>query len=300
MSTSPLARFDVPPSKRAAVSALSKVPFVSPAVLGLFLFSFGGVISTDVLAVNGVIGLGWACVLNCFFMYWQFTVVHDAIHRSAARGQRLNDWFGRAGLATFAPHVGLGIFRWAHVQHHRYTNGERDPDVWMHCPWWQIPFRWLSIDVGYVLFVLQKGDPVGRRHLLKTLVNTLFTLGVAGALVYLGYGWEVLFLWFIPSRVTFFIVGFVFFWLPHVKDDVSAEQDLTLASSVRLGHEWLMTPLCQFHNYHLIHHLFPTMPSYRHLKAWRLLEPELMRRNLQIQHGLALHPTVHLGQGGAS
>lgn len=59
-------------------------------------------------------------------------MVHDSVHRSAARNQKLNDWVGHIGVATFAPHINLGIFRWAHIQHHRYTNGPADPDVWMH------------------------------------------------------------------------------------------------------------------------------------------------------------------------
>ncbi|MCY1262357.1 Fatty acid desaturase [compost metagenome] len=290
-----LARFNVPAEKQATIAALNRVPAISPPVLVLLLASTGGVIATNVLAVLGHIGLGWACALNAFLMYWQFTVVHDSVHRSAAKNQTLNDWIGHIGVATFAPHINLGIFRWAHIQHHRFTNGPKDPDAWMHGPWWSLPLRWAFLDFGYLRFILRTKDKTAMRHLRDALRNTAATAAIVAPLVYFGYGEEVLYLWFIPARLTFMSVGFMFFWLPHVKDDVSSEEDLTLATSMRLGHEWLLTPLCQCHNYHLIHHLFPTMPSYRHTRAWQALEPELMQRNLQIQHGFAIQPVVHLG-----
>lgn len=294
-NNNPLARFTVPPAKQAAIAALNRVPAISPPVLLLLIASTGGVIISDILAVLGHLSLGWACVLNTFLMYWQFTVVHDSVHRSAARNQKLNDLIGDIGVATFAPHINLGIFRWAHIQHHRFTNGPKDPDAWMHGPWWSLPLRWTLLDFGYLRFILRSKDQTAMRHLRAALRNTAATLAIVAALIYFGYGMEVLLLWFIPARITFMLVGFMFFWLPHVKDDVASEEDLTLATSVRLGHEWLLTPVCQFHNYHLIHHLFPTMPSYQHLKAWRVLEPELMTRNLQIQHGFAIQPVVHMG-----
>lgn len=296
MPPSNFSKFVVPDDKQSTISRLLRVPDVSPAVLGLIVLSTGGVIMCDVLALLGHVALGWAWVINTVLMYWQFTVVHDSIHRSAAKNQTLNDWFGHIGIATFAPHVNLGIFRWAHIQHHRFTNGERDPDLWLHGRWWTLPMRWMFLDIGYLLFVMRQGDATARRHLRGTLLNTALTIAACAALIWAGWGMEVLLLWFIPSRLTFVTVGFTFFWLPHVKDDVPAEQDVTLATSMRLGHEWLLNPLMQWHNYHLIHHLFPTMPCYRHAEAWQLLQHELRQRNLQIQHGFALQPTVHLSK----
>ncbi len=289
-----LARFTVPTEKRAALNALIKVPTVSPMVLGLLIASTGGVIAADVLAVLGHVSLGWVCLLNTFLMYWQFTVAHDSIHRSAAKNQKLNDLLGHIGITTFAPQITLGIFRWAHIQHHRFTNGPKDPDNWMHGPAWSLPARWALLEIGYLMFILKGKDPIGMRQLRNAIPNILGTVILVSVLIWLGYGQEVLWLWFIPSRLTFILVGFVFFWLPHVKDDVESEQDVTLATSIRLGKERLLTPICQFHNYHLIHHLFPTMPAYQHVKAWKLLKPELLQRNLQIQHGFAIQPTVHM------
>ena len=119
-----------------------------------------------------------------------------------------------------------------------------------------------------------------------------------------GYGMDVLMLWFIPSRIVVGLVSFVFLWLPHLERDENgrlahitsddpAMDHLTTGTTVRIGSEGLLDPLMQWHNYHLIHHLWPTTPSYNHRAVWRLMEPELRARALRIQHGYALTPTFH-------
>lgn len=297
MTPSPtLATFRAPAHKQAELQRLLTVPFMpGPVLLCLCLVVFGTTL-VNTLALRGSLALPWAALCNGGLMYFMFTVAHDAIHRSAARNQRLNDWVGRIGLLFVFPHVTLGVFRWAHVQHHRFTNDERDPDNWLHSSWWQAPLRFLFIDVGYLLFIVRRGDVVARRHLKGTLIASALTMAAVAVLTWLGHGPEVLWLWFLPSRVALLLTGFMFFWLPHVKNDVPSSQDVTLSTAIRLGHEWLLTPLMQGHNYHLIHHLYPAMPSNRHEAAWRLLEPELRQRNLQVQHGLAIQPAIHLAR----
>ena len=294
-TTTSAAAFEVPPDKQAQVRAGLQIPTLSASVAVCLLLVVLGVGLTDLFALRHRFPLITAAALNCFFMYWAFTGIHDAIHRAAARNQAVNDGIGRLALLVFEPHVSLGLFRWAHIQHHRFTNGAKDAENRLHGSWWSMPLRFLLIDIGYMIFVVRKGDAAGKRMLGTTLRLAAVVAGVIAALVYMGYGSEVLFLWFIPSRITLVTTGFVFFWLPHVKNDVPAAQDVTLATSIRLGHEWLLSPLCQFHNYHLIHHLFPSMPAHRHTRTWQLLEPELRKRNLQVQHGFAIRPTLHNG-----
>ena len=42
----------------------------------------------------------------------------------------------------------------------------------------------------------------------------------------------------------------------------------TARGEVGTGWEWLLTPLMMYQNYHLVHHLYPTVPFYRYKKAW--------------------------------
>lgn len=89
-----------------------------------------------------------------------FTPVHDATHSSVAKGvykKPVNNMVGYlSGLPLNMP---FGIYRQLHLLHHRYTNTDRDPDVWdsrgpmvVRCIKWFFPdFFWVkSILAGEV------------------------------------------------------------------------------------------------------------------------------------------------------
>jgi beta-carotene hydroxylase len=289
-------QLQVPAEKIEDLRALTQPPAVAWPTFCLWCVSMIGVLSSAVFALNGALPYWAASLLEIVFMYPLFGVIHDATHRSVSTNATLNDWIGRLSLLTIAPHGTLGMFRWAHMQHHRYTNGPKDPDRWVHGAWWSLPLRWMTFDLGYLLFIPVKGDAIGRRQLRITLFASALVLVVIAALVWVGFGLEVLVLWLIPARLTQMLFGFVFFWLPHVKDDVSAQENLTLASAMRFGHERWLGPLLQFHNYHLLHHLYPSTPPYNHPRVWQLLEPEIRRRDLAVQYGFDITPTVVPGR----
>lgn len=285
----------VPREKMAELRALSQPTALSLPTFFMWLFAMAGVVAADIFAISGELPYWAGCLLNVVFMYPLFGVIHDASHRSISSIKWLNDWMGRLGLLILLPGASLGMFRWAHMQHHRFTNGTKDPDRYMHGPWWSLPLRWMTLDVGYLYFLAFKSDAVGRKYLLPTLLAMVGNVVVATGLVYAGYGSAVLLLWLIPSRITLLNFGFVFFWLPHTLEGVKAEDNLTLASNMRLGHEWLMHPLCQFHNYHLMHHLYPSTPPYNHPKIWKLMEDEIRQRDLAVQKGFAIYPEIQYG-----
>ena len=283
------------PAEKSAFKALTSTPTLSWPVFALWLLVMGVYIGSDVLAVLGHIPLWAGMLINSVIGYLAFTVTHDSIHRSIAKNTQVNDWIGQSAVFLGAPYVSLKLFRWAHIQHHRHTGGPKDPDMILHGPWWSLPLRWMAIDALYFIHALRHGDKVSRPYLVQSLWLTAATALVFGMLTATGYGWHVLMLWFIPSRVIFFTLGFSFFWLPHVPHDTEQAQNLTRATSVRLGHEWLLSPLLQCQNYHLIHHLYPTTPFCNNRKVWQLLEPELRTRDLAIQHGFAIQPTIYKG-----
>lgn len=283
-------RFRVPAEKSERFKRLARIPAVAAPTLAALLVAAAGLPSVAVALGRGALP-GWAaCALSTALMYGLFTVVHDALHGSFARDRRLNDALGALGLLLFAPHASLGLFRWAHLQHHRHTNADRDPDRWSHEGALSLPLRWATIDVAYVVHVLRRGDATARRHLLGAVPHLLATLAVIALLVHGGYGREVALLWLIPSRLTFVLAGCVFFWLPHVGAETTADEDVLRSTTIRLGHEWLLSPLLQFHNYHLVHHLFPSLPSSRHAAVYRLVADELHARPLLIQRGFAIRP----------
>jgi fatty acid desaturase len=238
-------------------------------------------------------------ILNSIIGYVAFSVIHDSIHRAVSTNTRFNDAVGQLGLILVLPYVDMRMFRWAHILHHRFASGPKDPDIVLHGPAWSLPFRWMFIDGFYFIHALRHGDKVSKPFLRFCLVLAAIVAVAVAALTWAGFGPAVLMLWFIPSRLILLALGFSFFWLPHVPHDVSQEQNFTRATTIREGFEWFMNPALQYQNFHLIHHLYPMTPFYNNGKVWRLLEGELRKKDLAIQHGFSIKPTIYPGPAHA-
>lgn len=155
----------------------------------------------------------WAAgLVNMLVMYNLFSVIHDGIHRSISRNQKLNDWCARLAGQGMSPGTVLGLFRWGHIQHHRFTTGEGDPDNWLHGGrWWTMPLRWSVIDLYYLTHAVRTRDKIAAKHLPAAFVGTTFIFTTAGILAALGFWREVLMLWLLPTRLNSILLGFTFF-----------------------------------------------------------------------------------------
>jgi beta-carotene hydroxylase len=83
---------------------------------------------------------------------------------------------------------------------------------------------------------------------------------------------EVLFLWLIPTRIMGWLICLVFMYLPHVPHTIKDKDAPYQATLMRQGWEWLLTPVMMYQNFHLVHHLYPTVPFYRYKKVWQAAE----------------------------
>ena len=62
------------------------------------------------------------------------------------------------------------------------------------------------------------------------------------------------------------VLGWWFDWLPHHGLEDTQSENRYRATRNRVGLEWLFTPLMLSQNYHLVHHLHPSVPFYRYLR----------------------------------
>ncbi|AEG47864.1 fatty acid desaturase [Sphingobium chlorophenolicum L-1] len=273
---------------------LIKVPPIAWPSMSLLIIFTIVVAGLWYLALTNTVS-PWICgVLVGLTGNWLFTPLHDATHGSLASNRRVNDWGGRIGLALLMPWATLELFRWGHQRHHRYTGGQFDPDRWSHGPWWQLPFRWATIDVGYFIEIVKHGDRATYQMLGRTLVQAAAAGAVAVVLTLNHYGEQVFWMMLVPSRVALIGLGFTFFWLPHVPHDTEQAKNFTRATTVRLGHERFFNFMLQYQNFHLLHHMYPTAPSHNNPRLWHLLEPQLRQRELAVQHGFAIQPKIEL------
>lgn len=86
------------------------------------------------------------------------------------------------------------------------------------------------------------------------------------------------------------MIAVVFVILPHAPNKVGQEEDKYMATTMRMGWEWLLTPLLVYQNYHLIHHLYPEIPFYKMHKAWYLKYDEINAHNVSFQTAFGVAP----------
>ena len=276
----------------ALFKTLSQRPKVAWPTIALLFLAYGIFGGSTFAYVQGDLPLLWAIALNTLAAYISFTPTHEASHHGVSSNHQLNDWVGRIATALQSPVPFFRAFRYIHMQHHRFTNDKaKDPDVYVGTgPWWLLPFKWLSLDLSYLYFysrpsVFPKRPKAERLDLLGAFV---FGAVVFTAVTWAGWLEYYVLLFVIPGRITALFLAIAFDFLPHFPHQAQARDQPFQCTSNRVGMEWLMTPLLIFQNYHLVHHLYPTVPFYRYLRIWKA------RRNFHLSQNPATTTTFGL------
>lgn len=218
----------------------------------------------------------WPWPLTIFFSaiasYLLFTVAHDAGHNSASNKRWLNETMGYLATPLFAPHAAFRTWRFIHMQHHRFTNHHdgSDPDGYtMGGPTWQRPFRWITIDIFYIVFYLPKLGSRPRREQVEEVITLVAFIALLIASIPLGFFVELAVVLLIPCRFAILWLAYAFDYLPHNGLDKKPSEDKLKTTRNRVGNERAVSPMLLYQNYHLVHHLHPVVPFYRYIKVWR-------------------------------
>jgi len=70
--------------------------------------------------------------------------------------------------------------------------------------------------------------------------------------------------------------------LPHHDLEDTQQENRYRATRNRVGSEWILTPLLLSQNYHLVHHLHPSIPFHRYVAAWQRNEEAYLERDAAI------------------
>ena len=259
-------------------------PKLSWPTVGLF----GGAFATWGLATWAVLGdhvTPWLTIpIHVAASFLMFTVLHDASHYSISRVRWVNGLMGRLAMPFVGAYTSFPMFAYMHIQHHRNANeDDSDPDTWAsHGPWWQLPLRWATVDLSYGPFYLSKRKTRPRAETAETGAMFFAFVGASAALIVTGNLWGLAMVYLIPQRLTVVVLGWWFDWLPHHGLPNTQRENRYRATRVRVGLEWLFTPLMLSQNYHLLHHLHPSIPFHRYLHAWRRNEDAYVDRGAAI------------------
>lgn len=255
------------------------IPVLPWPTIGLFVVAAAVYAGSTALGATGTWPWPLSTLLNGIAAFALFTVAHEAGHSAASARPAVNRWLGRLALPFFTPLASHGVFRFIHMQHHRFTNHEdgSDPDHWTQGgPAWTLPLRWLTIDLRYVAFYVPKASARPTSEKRESLISFVLVAGVLIALTALGFGFEVLVLYLLPSRIAVFLLAWSFDWLPHHGLHDTPKTNRFRATRNIVGLERLLTPLMLYQNYHLVHHLHPVIPFYRYIAVWRGREDDYL------------------------
>jgi fatty acid desaturase len=261
------------PRPEEPVPALS-LPGAAVFAAGLALYA-----ASTALALSGAWPWVASVLPSAVASYLLFTVAHDASHHSLSSHEGVNVWLGRIATFLFAPQAGFRTWRYIHMQHHRFTNHDdgRDPDQYTHRgPRWQYPLRWLTIDLYYMVWYLPEIRNRPRAERLELLASWLLFGAIATAAVATGHAFDLVVLFLLPMRVSVAWLGFAFDYLPHNGLHLTPSEDRFKTTRNRIGLERLLSPLLLYQNYHLVHHLHPTIPFHRYIAVWRRNERDYL------------------------
>ncbi|MGW4524556.1 fatty acid desaturase [Amycolatopsis sp. NPDC004378] len=264
-----------------------RIPLPRASVPTLLLFTGGVAVwgTATWLLLAGIASPVFTVPLHALVTFTMFTVVHESVHHAAGKLTWVNEVLGRLAMPFVAAYASFPLLRFVHSEHHRHTNADShtDPDAWTsQGSWWQLPFRWLTIDFWYARFYTAhvRGRPPQERA--ETILALSLAFAAAAALVASGHGWELLVGYVLPQRLGLALLAWWFDWLPHHDLPAAQPRDKYGTTRVRVGLEWLMTPIMLFQNYHLVHHLHPAVPFYRYLRAWKDNREAYLARDVPI------------------
>lgn len=231
-------------------------------------------------------------------------LAHDAAHWRLFRNRAVNDWVGELALAWPFVFFTMQSYRRNHLPHHRHINSERDPDwVRKQNAEWEFPMTWPKllgllfldvIGVGFIKFLVvalrlprasstssaaTADARIFRVARLGFLIATIVTISLLQAWT------EYLLFWVVPyvtwMQVCFHVRSIAEHFAIRGRTGVFAQTRTVIPN-------WFerMFVLSKHVNYHLEHHLFPSVPFHRLPELHRLLmEQPAFRKSAHLTRG---------------
>lgn len=253
----------------------------SPGVINPTLLMFLAAVWVAVMSVSGYWVWNWpnwCCFLmNVVALHLAGTVIHDASHHVAHQNRIMNAVLGHGSALMLG--FAFPVFTRVHMQHHAHVNDpENDPDHFVSTggPLWLIAARFFYHEVFFFKRQLWR-----KYELLEWFLSRLFV----GTIVYIAVQYDflgfVLNFWFCPALVVGLALGLFFDYLPH-----RPFQERDRWKNARVYPSPILNILILGQNYHLIHHLWPSIPWYHYQRAYWEVKPLLEAKGCHQSLGL--------------
>lgn len=212
-------------------------------------------------------------------------LVHDAVHYSLFKNRLVNDLVSDFFLA-FPIGMSTGLYRKTHFQHHRFTNTEDDIDLvaqredgeWFEWP--KNPREFIAVMIrsvtglnAYRGWIMLKHwapwyhlrDPISPAFPLHTRILYIANVTLVYGLIIWGFNvapWltgRLIAVYLVPGLTLVNFAMRMRATAEHIGADNSEELRATRTVLPHWWERWIVSPLGV--NYHLEHHLFPSVPG---------------------------------------
>ncbi|GAB4377099.1 MAG: fatty acid desaturase [Elainellaceae cyanobacterium] len=209
----------------------------------------------------------WYCfVSNTIALHLAGTVIHDASHNVAHRDRVMNSVLGHGSALMLG--FSFPVFTRVHMQHHANVNDpDNDPDHFVSTggPLWLIAPRFFYHEVFFFKRRLWR-----KYELLEWFFDRAVFVTIVCLAVHYDFVSYLFNYWFSPALVVGLALGLFFDYLPH-----RPFQERDRWKNARVYPNSVLNLLIMGQNYHLIHHLWPSIPWYNYQEAYRATRPLL-------------------------
>jgi len=220
----------------------------------------------------------WYCfIANVLALHLSGTVIHDASHNSAHRNKIVNSVLGHTSALMLG--FAFPVFTRVHLQHHGNVNDpENDPDHYVSTggPLWMIAARFFYHEIFFFKRRLWR-----KYELLEWFLSRLFLATVVMLAAHFDFMNYVMNYWFVPALVVGIALGLFFDYLPH-----RPFKERSRWKNARVYPSPILNILILGQNYHLVHHLWPSIPWYKYQPAYYASKPLLDAKGCEQSLGL--------------
>lgn len=227
------------------------------------------------------LGFPLATLILCAAYLPTHEAQHGNIGRPGTRWRWLNEFIGHtSGFAFMVPYR---LHRAIHLKHHAYANDPvRDPDIYIKADtiWGAAYNAWLSKQPGNAGALqpnVLEDNPKKEQLMLEALAVTRLAWLAMAVLCWSGFALEVLLLWWIPRQIADIYTPVTLSWLPHTPQNEIGRYRDTRGWKSPFG-----TILSSGMEYHVVHHLFPSIPLNLTPAAYLELKPLMQAEGMEL------------------
>ncbi len=192
-------------------------------------------------------------------LHMEGTVIHDACHNAAHPNKWINQAMGHGSAILLG--FSFPVFTRVHLQHHSHVNDPKnDPDhiVSTFGPVWLIAPRFFYHEYFFFKRQLWRRYELMQWGLERGLFITIILAGIQYNFMNIIYN-----LWFGPALMVGVTLGIFFDYLPHRPFIAKSRW-----KNARVYPSRTMNLIIMGQNYHLVHHLWPSIPWFEYQPAY--------------------------------